>query len=259
MSEQYLDLITAKQPRDFKPARPTEAMSIDGDYVLETLARLRHSLVHFLQLSDTRAKTTGPEWKYFNVVSLLVKALQVSLGHTDAAPPPLATCASSIRSTLESLEELTTNFPESSLSESNVLYAVTDTHALCYLWETAMAIKQTVAFALALHDRHAAHGAKTGLGLHSAAVAVFKALDVLAADMLASAKAHVKTTKEKLGEGGWLDRVLDWTFGPDGEEDEVAVAIAALVGGRAGVEEWAGRVLESWVENFKGWSVVRMD
>ena len=63
---------------------------------------------------------------------------------------------------------------------------------------------------------------------------------------------------DKLGEGGWLDRLMDWTFEADESEREAAEAVEGVVG-RAGAEAWASRVVESWQEGMKGWTLVRWE
>ena len=91
-----------------------------------------------------------------------------------------------------------------------------------------------------------------------------KALDAVATKALAELKKHIQKLKEALGEGGWLDRMLDWVFGGEesqaSEDDgEVLKAVSELVGGREGAEEWAAKVVESWRDGAKGWGMVRME
>jgi hypothetical protein len=88
-----------------------------------------------------------------------------------------------------------------------------------------------------------------------------KALDVIASKAFGDVKVRIKTLKERLAEGGWLDRLLGWTFGTDDQEqvDGIASAVTDIIGGRPGAEEWAGRILESWIENIKGWANVKME
>lgn len=97
--------------------------------------------------------------------------------------------------------------------------------------------------------------------MHKEALAEMKAADALAAKSLSEAKARVKSLKEELGEGGWLDRVAEWTFGQGGEAfgDEMGKGVLAVVGGSAVVEEWTGRLVESWREGVKGWGMVKWE
>jgi hypothetical protein len=129
-------------------------------------------------------------------------------------------------------------------------------HTLSALRDVALATRHANAFLVACQDRNKS-------GVHKDVLAEMKALDGIATKAVGDVKGRIKGLKEKLGEGGWLDRVLGWTFGSAEEEeeeaDEVAKGVAALVGGRGGAEEWAGRVLEGWIESVKGWGFVKME
>jgi hypothetical protein len=143
-------------------------------------------------------------------------------------------------------------------------------HTLSHVRETALAIKHSAAFVLAFHEKELARDRSGRSGLHRDVVAEMKALNELAGRALVEVKGHVLKLKEALGEGGWLDRLLDLVFGSDEEpqggqdkdkedEDEVTRAVSEVVGGRAVAEEWAGKVIESWREGAKGWGMVRME
>jgi hypothetical protein len=132
--------------------------------------------------------------------------------------------------------------------------------------ETALAIKHTAAFALAFHDKELARDRSGRSGLHRDGLAEMKVLGDVAGKGLSEVRGCVGRLKEGLGEGGWLDRVLDVVFpfsaegGSSLEGDEVVgVAVEEVVGGRGVAEEWAGRVVESWREGVKGWGMVRLE
>ncbi|KAK2073263.1 hypothetical protein P8C59_007555 [Phyllachora maydis] len=122
----------------------------------------------------------------------------------------------------------------------------------------AAAIYELVQIGPELSNERSHLGGKTGL--HNDVVGEFRALETVATKTLAVLKGHIKTTKDKLGQSGWLDRVLNWTFGPEDEElDGSAKMVVEIVGGRAEVEEWAAQVVQSWRDTVKGWGMVRME
>ena len=127
------------------------------------------------------------------------------------------------------------------------------------LRDTAVATRLSVSLVLGFHEKEAARDRTGRSSLHKDVVAELKALDALGAKALGDVRGRIKILREKMGEAGWLDRVLGWTFGADDAEDPIAAAVGDVVGGRAGAEEWAGKVLESWREGLKGWANVRME
>lgn len=140
-------------------------------------------------------------------------------------------------------------------------------HSTSALRDATLAVRRTASLALALHegDGAAARGGKAAAArpgplLHGNVVAELKVLDALAARAAGEVKGRIGTLRAELGGAGWLDRVLDWTFGADDDAgDEVLGAVSGVVGGRSGAEEWAGKVLESWREGVKGWANVKME
>lgn len=134
-----------------------------------------------------------------------------------------------------------------------------DMHTLAYLRDTALATRHAAAFVLALHDKELARDRSGKSALNRDVVAEMKALEAVAIKALAEARAHVQRTKETLGEGGWLDRLLGLTFA-DGGDGEMEKAVLGVVGGdMAEAEDWAGRLLESWREGVKGWVAVKWE
>jgi len=138
-------------------------------------------------------------------------------------------------------------------------------HTVAYVRETALAVKHSALFVLAFHERELARDRSGKSALHKDAVAEMKALEAMASKTLGETKAHVQKLKELLGEGGWLDRVLEWTFGREDdherqeEGEEFRDAVARVTGGKEAAEEWAGKLLESWREGVKGWLMVRWE
>lgn len=105
---------------------------------------------------------------------------------------------------------------------------------------------------------HESAGASGSLKLHKDVLVELKALDSAAGKVLGDVKARIGMLRDALGEAGWLDRVIDWTFGEE-EGDEVTGAVSLVIGARGGAEDWASKVIESWREGVKGWGNVRME
>jgi hypothetical protein len=136
-------------------------------------------------------------------------------------------------------------------------------HTISFLRETAQAIKHSAAFVASFHDKELARDRTGRSGLHRDVLTEMKAVGDIAGKVLIEVKGHVHRLKEALGEGGWLDRLLDLAFGDEEneeeEEDEAVKAVGEVVGGRGAGEEWAGKVVESWREGVKGWGTVRWE
>ncbi|KAK0648927.1 N-acetyltransferase B complex non catalytic subunit-domain-containing protein [Cercophora newfieldiana] len=264
LTEQFADLLAYKPPKDYKPARTSDAAARDRNYALESLTRLNHSLTNFIHHPSTPSLLTGPEMTYYSVVSLLASALLTSLSTArgDPTPKTLSLATSSVRNALSSLRNAC--FHSASLHMPATLFALTDIHTVAYLRETALVAKHSATFVLAFHERELARDRSGKSALHRDVVSEMKALEAVASKTLAETKNHLQKLKEMLGEGGWLDRLLEWTFGHEGGEAEregegYRAAVADIAGGRDTAEEWAGKMLESWRETVKGWLMTRWD
>ncbi|KAK3320107.1 N-acetyltransferase B complex non catalytic subunit-domain-containing protein [Cercophora scortea] len=263
LTEQYLDLLSFKAPKDYKPARPNEVALKERSYLTERLAHLNNSLTNFIHQAETPSRLTGAELTYYTIVSLLSGGLLTGLTttRTDAVPQTLPLLTAAIRSAFAGLRTvfLTSSNGVSTPPTANIFASLTDMHTMALLRATALAIKHSAAFMLSVHEKELARDRSGKTALHKDILVEMKALDQLAGKALGEIKTHVQKLKTALGEGGWLDRVLEWTFGDEGGEDEVAKAVGEVVGGRGGAEEWAGKLLESWREGVKGWGTVRLE
>ncbi|KXX79150.1 N-alpha-acetyltransferase 25, NatB auxiliary subunit [Madurella mycetomatis] len=265
LSEQYLDLLAYKPPKEYKPSKANEAALRDREYIAEVLSRLSNSLADVFNRPSTPAHLTGSETSYYSIVSLLPAAVLTCVSTSRTDPPPkqsLWAVTASIKtafSTLRAALPLLHPVPDARMPQA--CYALADMQTLSCVRDAALAIRHSTAFVLGLHDKELARDRSGRSGLHRDVLVEMKALGELAGRALAEVKGTVQRLKEALAEGGWLDRLLDLVFGGDGQEgeDEVGRALAEVVEGRAGAEEWAGKVIESWRENLKGWGMVRME
>lgn len=139
------------------------------------------------------------------------------------------------------------------------LFLMTDFHTVAYLRETALVIKHSAAFVLSFHERELVRDRSGKSALHKDVVSEMKALETVATKSLGETRVHVQKLKEALNEGGWLDKMLEWTFGKQEAEEEYRDAVSDIIGGPGAAEEWVGDLLSSWRDNIKGWLNVRWE
>lgn len=267
LTEQYLDLISFKIPKEYKPSRANEAAVRDRDYLTESLARIHTSLTNFLHRPETPSKLTGPEYSYYTAILLLSATLLVSFStpRTEPIPPTFARLTKALKTALASLRATFLNLPSHTTpSRPALFFALADPHTLSTLRDMALAIKHSATYVLTFQEKEAARDRAGKSILAKEVVAEMRALEALSSKAVDDVKERIKMLKEKLGEGGWLDRLSEWTFGKEGEEagvyeDEVARSVFEIAGERAGVDEWAAGMVESWREGVKGLGMVRME
>ncbi|KAK4124351.1 hypothetical protein N657DRAFT_655625 [Parathielavia appendiculata] len=271
LSEQYLDLLHYKPPKDYKPSKASEAALRDREYTLETLSRLSNSLTDFLHQPATPTRLTTPETTYYTVLSLLSAALLIALStpRSDPVPKTLSLLSKSIKSAFASLRMSFFTLPHADEHTNRHLPSaclhLTEMPHLAAIRDTALAIKHSAAFVLSFHEKELARDRSGRSGLHRDVISEMKVLAELAGKALVEVKGCVHRLKEALAEAGWLDRLLGLVFAEgdghdgNGREEDVGRVVEEVVGGRALTEEWAGKVVESWREGVKGWGMVRME
>ncbi len=257
-------MIQFRPAKDYKPAKVNEAALGDRAFVIESLDSLNASFTSFLHDKDTPSHLNTAEEAYYTILSLLSALVVSSLTahRTEPAPPIFSTLVSSVKSSLASLRLALFSSPPTALDMGSVFYQVADQHTISSFRDAALAVKQTAAFVLAFNESEMARDRSGKANLHKEVVAEMRAFEALGVKALVEVKGHIKVLNGKLNEPGWLDRAVDWASGSDvdgGGDDEVAKDVFELVDGQPVVEEWAGRLLESWREGIKGWSVVRME
>lgn len=172
------------------------------------------------------------------------------------SPPTLTTTVTGITSTLASLRTDFFSVPPRKLTtQGDVFHSLTNPHLLSTLRDAALATKQTASFLVAFNTAENARDRSGKSNLHKEIIAEAKALETLAGKTLAEVKQRLKELKEVLGQGGWLDVIASWAFD---EEDDLGELVREVVG-EAELEEWSGKVVESWREGIKGLEQVRME
>lgn len=267
LAEQLCDAVAARPPKEYKPARPNDVAPRDRACLAEALARLHASLAELLLRRRPDRLLTGAEHKHLSALSLLAALLRAALDHPRAdpsAPPGLAPAAAGLRSSLAALRAEVLSAPAAPAGGDALLHALAGphAHALSLLRDAALAARHGAALLLALHAADQARDRSGRSGLHKEAVAEAKALEDLAGKTLAEAREGVRAVKEELGLGGWLDRVEGWMFpaqvAEETERDGLGELVMDVVGS-ADVEEWTGKVVESWREGVKGFVMAKWE
>jgi N-terminal acetyltransferase B complex non-catalytic subunit len=263
LTAQFLDLVTYKYPKDYKPSKQPDIAAKDHLYNVEMLSRIHNSATTFLHDQSTPARLTSAEHSLYTATALLSGILATSLTHprsNERLPAVLVDTITALKNTLSNLRTSFLSGPSPASNQSELFSYLTNMHTLSCLRDTAVAIKQSVVFLQAWHETEQIRDRSGKSGCHKDIISAMKALDGLATKTLGEVKGRIKMLKDKLGEGAWLDRLLEWTFGPEeSDEDEIVKAVESVVGGRGGAEEWVGKVLESWNEGVTGWTLVKME
>lgn len=267
----------------------------DRAYLIETYTRLHESLSALLlnPSSAISTKLTAAEHKYYSTLNFLAALLRtaVETPKTNPSPPALSTTVTGITSTLTSLRTdvlaappqqrklgATASSSSSTVGNNddnendNVFHPLTNPHLLSTLRDAALATAHAASFVVAFNAAENARDRTGKSNLHKEVVAEAKALEALAGRTLAEVKLRVTRLKEVLGQGGWLDTIAAWTFhnnnnsgnsnndssNGEGDEDELGMLVREVVG-EAELEEWGGKVVESWREGVKGLAQARME
>ncbi|KAK7717969.1 hypothetical protein SLS63_010620 [Diaporthe eres] len=262
LSEQFLDVVTHKPPKDYKPTKANEAAARDKAYQIETYARLAESMSTLLHRPSTPARLTPAEHKYHTAIALLAALMRTALdtpkSASTPAPQAFSAAAEGVRAALEALRSGVFDVPPRLAAlpggEGDVFHHLTGPSSLSLLRDAALAVRWAAGSLVAFHGEQGARDRSGKSGLHKDVLAEAKGLDEAAGRVLGSVRARVKELKEVLGLGGWLDRMEGWAFG----EDELSGLVRGVVG-EADVEEWGGRVVESWREGVKGLGMVKME
>ncbi|POS71335.1 hypothetical protein DHEL01_v210268, partial [Diaporthe helianthi] len=245
-TEQFLDTVTHKPPKDYKPTKAAEAAARDKASQIETYTRLAESLSTLLHHSTSTTNTissstanlssqqqqqqklTPQEQKYYTLITLLSTLLRTALQTPKSASTPspqqtFTSAASATRATLAALQAdlfdsagvppAMAALPSSGEGDGAVLYHLTNPLGLTLLRDAALATRWSAASLLSFHAGETARDRSGRSGLHREVVAEAKGLDEVAGKVLGAVGKRVKELGEVLGLGGWLDRMEGWAFG----------------------------------------------
>ncbi|RYP65647.1 hypothetical protein DL771_008199 [Monosporascus sp. 5C6A] len=269
LTERLVDLLDYAQPKDLKPSKQGHILSLDREYVIETSEALR------LQMQCLLAKReglTGPEVHYYSIASMIAKLVsdyfQLYVSHKPTSESG-ATIDSSINEVLAVLKEQTTDLlmvPTNYDSELRPFHGFIGMHAMGTLRESIFLIKLTAGYLTSALDKmKASDKAMANSNETSRAVGQLKSMSAAATASAAEIKSRIKTMKQLVEGGGWIDRLRDWAFTNHAQhdcqrEDRELIAEALNVAvDDAAFERWAGTVVDSWQELMNGWSTVTIE
>lgn len=267
LSEKLLDLMSHKSPKEYKPLKQAEASQRERAYLLESLAAVESSLMEFLHRPDTPSKLTVAELSYCTIMALLssLAVIGITASQATATPSYLADIMSSL-STMCGLARSSVLDTPSSLDAAAkaALEVFTNLHGLSLLREIAVAVRQTAVFLTAFHDREAARDRSGKSGLHKDVIAATRTLKTTSSQAFTDIKAFIKSTKERMDDPGFQSRINEWVANGDavGETSgagELSLAVSAVIGGKAEIGEWSGKLVGGWREALKGWSMVQLE
>ncbi|RYP17652.1 hypothetical protein DL767_009978 [Monosporascus sp. MG133] len=269
LTERLVDLLDYAQPKDFKPSKQGHVLSLDREYVIETTEALR------LQIQSLLAKReglTGPEVHYYSIASMIAKLVsdffQLCVSHTPTSESG-ASIDSSIKEVLAVLREQTTDLltvPTNYHSELRAFHGFINMHAMGTLRESIFLIKLTVGYLTSALDKmNASDKALANNNKTTRVVGQLKSMSAAATASAAEIKSRIKTMKQLVEGGGWIDRLRDWAFtnhaqhDPQKEDRELIAEALNMAVDDAAFERWAGTVVDSWQELMNGWSAVKIE
>ncbi|KAG8156821.1 hypothetical protein KVR01_013426 [Diaporthe batatas] len=274
LTEHFLDTITHKPPKDYKPAKAAEAAARDKAHQVETHARLSESLSTLLHRTTATTQPqllTPDEQKYYTLIAALSTltrtALETPKSASAPAPATFTAAAATAHAALDALHAsvlggggVPPGMARLPGGEGAVLHHLTSPLSLSALRDAALAARWAAAALLASHADESARDRSGRGGLHREVLAAVRGLEGRAGEVLGGLRGRVGELRGVLGLGGWLDRVEGWAFGDggDGDDDGVAGLVREVVG-EAEVEEWGGRVVESWRDGVKGFALGGME
>ncbi|CAK7272867.1 hypothetical protein SEPCBS119000_005346 [Sporothrix epigloea] len=252
LTERYLDIITFKPPKEYKPSKPAEAVERDRAFVAESLARLDediHRLLH--KTADLRAQLTSAEWAYYLTVSALTGYTSMAL---DSVMPPsiYVILEQSLSASVELIKKKALS--ASPLTSINtLLIAISNLHSVGMLREAAIAIRCTALFLAAHHDRESIRDRSCMSGLSREALAGVERFRLLATQTLVDIKTYLKAIKVALSQNGLLANLRD-----EVRQGELGRALGNVVD-NAAIIDWADHTLSGWRATMQGWMPVQMD
>lgn len=254
-----MDTIATKPPsKDYKPANAASAAVSDRAYIQDRLGKLCERFNTTLRLNEVRGTIlTDSEEAYFGVLSDLAPlAYQCSNSPRwqDISPDSTSIwrLLQSLRAKLQTLGEQVHRFQSLGRTKSGQLAYNKGprTHALFRIRDSALAITQTVE-RIRIYQEQDTTRDKTGRSkVPKEVTKELKEVEASATKLLLDVKKCVQMEQGSLAEPGWVDTITGWATA---EHD---TSVFEPFGGRSSVEEWAGRVLESWKVAAKGVSLL---
>ncbi|KAI1858729.1 uncharacterized protein JN550_012479 [Neoarthrinium moseri] len=275
-TEQFISLISYKEPKDFKPIKPAQVAELERSYIAQTAQSIHMNFATpFLRCLDAATDNetvpvlTDSEFHYFTTINFLLShaVLATERQWNKSAPRDkrgstiVGKIAAQIKYQTTSLALVREDTPET----ARALCHFSNLHALGMLRESALAVKLTAGFLERL-IAPAKNDAPKWLADD------VKALQSAATEANDFVKKRIKALSDAANTSGSLDSISEYAFGGliDGSKSvnatpataadgELETMIFVAAGQHAGFENTIGEILDSWQEVAKGWNTVKLD
>jgi len=276
--ERFIDVISYTQPKEYKPAKPSQVLATDMLYALESTEHLLQQL-HAVVADHQhyRSVVTAAEYHYTGVLeetmtlyTALIRACSPEQQQQQQAAEDRSTVeqtAKTISSLLQD-QQSDTLWSLSTSSTASMLVGIADLHALGMLRESTTLVKLAAASITSYFEKSKvvdkARAAKELAWIEKP----LKDLRSTCSAVEDKCKARVKSLGAEVGSANWQGKVrelvLDMTAGEDelSEEDkhfsqQITTLVRDCAGGDARLREWTATATQSWKELLGGWVSVQ--
>lgn len=276
--ERFIDVISYTQPKEYKPAKPSQALAADMLYALESTEHLLQQLHDVVTgHQHYRSVLTAAEYHYSGVLEetmTLYTALVRACSPDQQQQQQAAENKSAAEQTVKAISSLLQDQESDTLwslptsSTASTLAGIADLHALGMLRESTTLVKLAAASVTSYLEKtkvvDKARAAKELAWVEK----VLKDLRSTCSAVEDKCKARVKSLGAEVGSANWQGKVrelvLNTTTGEDELSEEVkhfrqqvTTLVRDCAGGDARLREWAATATQSWKEVLGGWASVQ--
>lgn len=278
--ERFIDVISYTQPKEYKPAKPSQVLAADMLYALESTEHLLQQL-HAVVTAHPhyRSVLTAAEYHYSGVLeetmtlyTALVRACspdqQQQQQQQQAAENKTAAeqTVKAISSLLQD-QESDTLWPLSTSSTASTLAGIADLHALGMLRESTTLAKLAAASVTSYLEKIKVVDKARAVKELAWVEKPLKDLRSACSVVEDKCKARVKSLGAEVGSANWQGKVKELVLNTTASEDElseekhfrqqVTILVRDCAGGDARLREWAATATQSWKEVLGGWASVQ--
>ncbi|KAI1437601.1 hypothetical protein GGR50DRAFT_692119 [Xylaria sp. CBS 124048] len=274
LAERFLDLVSYALPKDFKASKAAQLQNTDWQTTASSLKALQGDMATLLydESKGYANDLTDPERWHFRLVNSLATLVTLVLAQMPISAPSQSVIDEIVikaKQVLRIMEYQTDDFlniPDGIHGKMQTLHGVAALHAMGMLRESSLTMKHTTQYISGLLDRSKAKDKARGANDNAWLSAYLKEFTAATALADKRMKDRLKKLSDNVNTSGWVDRLVDWTygdntivFGADREfKNSVAKLLAEIIPMEAR-ETWAIDIADSWRENVKGWNAVKFD
>lgn len=275
-TEDFISLISYKEPKEYKPIKPLQVAQIDRDLVAQASSQLGERIqglvmrcLQAYQNPTIKLELTGAELSFFTTVNFLVcfvvSVTKTPLTKSTTRPVRTADIAATIDVEVQNQVQKMQDERDNISDTKTALHQFASLHALGMLRESVQVVKLVVNYL-----ERAALTTKTDVPkwLNED----IKSLNCTASDATATIKQRIKLLNDAANTSGWLDSISEFAFGDlakgtktvdtnpkDAESSDLDTMVFQASGQKAGLVNTIGEIKDSWQEVAKGWNTVKFD